>query len=132
MMADLGTLGGSASSGNAINSLGQVAGSSGLAGNTVVHAFLYIGTPGAADGQMIDLDAWLHATNPTEAAKWTLKNALGLTDTGLVTGYGNYNDGSTNGSRAFLLDASSLVPEPRALSLLTIAGLAALRYRKPL
>src|SRR5262249_38764734 len=38
-----------------------------------------------------------------------LTTASGLTDTGLITGDGVYNDGVTSGNRAFLLDASSLV-----------------------
>jgi hypothetical protein len=66
---------------------------------------------------MIDLDAWLDANNPTEGAKWTLDTAYGLNDTGLITGWGWYDD-SPGGlgeevSRAFLLDASDLVvPQP--------------------
>jgi hypothetical protein len=84
---------------------------------------------------MIDLDAWLDATNPTEGAKWTLTEALGLTDGGLITGDGTYNygpGGLTDGTRAFLLDASALlpVPEPMSLSLLTLVG-ATLLLRRP-
>src|SRR5258706_14628009 len=51
---NLGTLGGSISQGNAINSNGQVAGSSQAAGSTVYHAFLYSGTAGSG-GAMADL-----------------------------------------------------------------------------
>ena len=64
---------------------------------------------------MIDLDAWLDANNPTEGAKWTLDTAYRLNDTGLITGWGWYDDGQGLGevSRAFLLDASALVvPQP--------------------
>ena len=75
---------------------------------------------------MIDLDAWLDANNPTEGAKWTLIRARGLTDTGLITGDGYYNDGPgglSDGTRAFLLDASSLVvPEPSSFVLLGIGA----------
>ena len=44
---------------------------------------------------MIDLDAWLDANNPAEGAKWTLISAAGVTDAGLITGYGiyDYDDG---------------------------------------
>jgi probable HAF family extracellular repeat protein len=128
-MADLGTLGGSASVGEAINRRGQVAGYSYIAGNADTHAFIYIGKPGC--GKMIDLDSWLNSNNPTEGAKWTLREASGLTDTGLITGTGIYDDGSSGGYRAFLLDASALVPEPGGLSLLAIAGLALLRRGNP-
>lgn len=130
---NLGTLGGPYSVGRAINASGQVAGNSYMAGNTVRHAFLYSGTPGV-DGQMIDLDAWLKANNPTEGAKWTLTVAHGLTDSGLITGYGDYNDGPgglSDGTRVFILDASALVPEPGALSLLTAGSLLLLPRQRP-
>jgi probable HAF family extracellular repeat protein len=133
-MVDLGTLGGTESSAYAINDAGQIAGYSYLADNTTRHAFLYTGTPGV-DGQMIDLDTWLDATNPTEGAKWTRMQANDLTDTGLITGYGTYDDGPgglSDGGRAFLLDASSLlVPEPStfALAPLGAVGLLAARRR---
>src|SRR5262249_44513313 len=125
VMADLGTLGGSFSRGGAINGAGQVAGDSVTAGGDR-HTFLYTGTPGV-DGHMIDLDIWLDTINPTEGAKWTLVDAYGLTDTGLITGSGSYYDGPgglSDGTRAFLLDASSLVvPEPLSLVLMAIGGL---------
>jgi MYXO-CTERM domain-containing protein len=129
-MADLGTLGGRASAGKAINASGQVAGYSYTAGDVEQHAFLYTGTPGV-DGLMIDLDAWLDATNPTEGAKWMLGYAFGLNDGGLITGAGNYDedgDGFSVG-RAFILDASSLVPEPGGLALLALAAPVLLRRR---
>jgi len=52
--ADLGTLGGTYSEGLAINASGQVAGTSYLAGNAYVDAFLYTGAPNTG-GQMADL-----------------------------------------------------------------------------
>jgi PEP-CTERM motif len=100
-----------------------------MTGDTASHAFLYVGTPGSG-GVMTDLDVWLDANNPTEGAKWTLFEARGLNDTGLITGFASYNDGPgglTDGSRAFRLDASSLIPEPGSLSLLAVGGLALLR-----
>jgi probable HAF family extracellular repeat protein len=133
VMRDLGTLGGSNSSGRAVNDSGQVAGNSQITGDTAYHAFLYTGTPGAG-GMMIDLDVWLDANNPTEGARWTLLGARGLTDGGLITGVGLYDPdgpgGITADSRAYLLDASSIVPEPSALALLGLGGLTFLRRRR--
>jgi probable HAF family extracellular repeat protein len=129
-MADLGALGGSGSSGRAINSTGQVVGVSNVSGGGS-HAFLYTGTPGL-DGHMIDLDAWLDASDPIEGAKWTLTEAAGISDTGLITGTGYYDDGPgglSDGDRAFLLDASGLVPEPGSLALLGLSSVMLLRRR---
>src|SRR5262245_22603588 len=122
--------------GLAINSAGQVAG----IGSTPngAHYFLYIGTPGV-DGKAIDLDVWLDANNPVEGATWTLRHHLntgpvgmGLSDNGLLTGTGYYNDGPgglSDGDRAFLLDVSSLtgVPEPSSLGLPIFAAVALTR-----
>ena len=130
-MADLGTLGGTWASGLAINDSGQVAGAS-YTGSGARRAFLYTGTPGL-DGQMIDLDTWLDANNPTEGAKWTLSSASGLTAAGLLTGDGVYNDGPgglSDGTRAFLLNASALVPEPASAALLTAAALVLAARRR--
>src|SRR3954468_12922134 len=53
---DLGTLGGSQSFGNALNSSGQVAGESAITGNVADHAFLWKpATPGGATGTMYNL-----------------------------------------------------------------------------
>ena len=48
-LVDLGTLGGSFTSGNAVNALGQAIGASRTPGDAAVHAFLY------SDGLMTDL-----------------------------------------------------------------------------
>ena len=82
---------------------------------------------------MIDLDAWLDAENPTQGGYWTLDVAYGLSDTGWITGTGTYNDGAgglSDGLRAFLLDANSLVPEPGSLALLGLGGLSLLVRRR--
>jgi probable HAF family extracellular repeat protein len=103
VMTDLGTLGGIYSEAHAINASGQVVGTSFIAGSETRHAFLSTGS------SMIDLDAWLDANNPAEGAKWTLNGAYGLSDTGMITGYGSYDDGPgglSDGSRAFLLATS--------------------------
>jgi probable HAF family extracellular repeat protein len=97
-----------------INDFGQVVGYSVVNLDELDHAFLYTGTPGV-DGHMLDLDTWLHANNPAGAANWTLTSAVGINDSGWITGVGNYNDGPgglPDGPRAYLLDASSLIPEP--------------------
>ena len=110
MMHDLGITG----YGYEINDRGQVVGSECAFNGTFCefgHAFVYTGTPGA-DGKMIDLDAWLNVNNPVEGAKWTLSRGLGINDNGLITGDGHYDDGPgglSDGYRAFLLDASSLL-----------------------
>lgn len=133
VMHDLGTLGGTSSGASAMNAFGQIVGSSTTSDNAAQHAFVYTGTPGA-DGVMIDLDAWLDANNTAEGAKWTLYGANAVTDAGLITGEGFYDDGPgglSDGPRAFLLDASSLlvVPEPSNLALLILAIPALLRRR---
>jgi probable HAF family extracellular repeat protein len=119
-MHDLGTLGGTQSAADGINASGQIVGTSFTADGE--HAFLYLGTPGV-DGQMIDLDAWLKANNPIEGAKWMLSYARGISDNGFVTGEGFFNDGTGGFTSAFLLDVSSLVPEPSTIVLLAFGSL---------
>jgi probable HAF family extracellular repeat protein len=124
---DLDLPGGSYSIAWAINSFGQVVGRSDDIG-----AFLYTGTPGAG-GSMINLNAWLDAHNPVEGAKWSLHEAVGITDTGLIAGNGYYDDGTVplgEGFRAFLLDASSFVPEPSCIVFLGVAVPAILCLRR--
>jgi probable HAF family extracellular repeat protein len=119
VMHDLGTLGGSYSRAWAVNSVGQVVGESDTTGDVSRRAFLYTGRPGV-EGLMIDLDAWLDAVNPVNGAKWSLHEAVGITDNGLIAGNGYYDDGTVQlgeGYRAFLLDVSSLVPEPSCIVL---------------
>jgi hypothetical protein len=128
-MQDLGTLpGGTASRGLAIDSFGDVAGYSTTLGATASHATLYVGTPGAG-GRMIDLDAWLDATDPAAGALWRLDFANGISDAGLIVGQGAYNDGTGIATAAFLLDASSLVPEPGCALLAMLPVLSVLGCR---
>jgi probable HAF family extracellular repeat protein len=177
VMRDLGTFGGTPSRGRGINDAGQVVGWSdasdggkypfrcdgipgaggvlrnlgpmvdafainnardvvgyGYTSSGLQRAFLCTGTPDA-DGVAIDLDAWLDTNNPTGGDKWTLIEANGINDTGLITGAGDYYDGPgglNDGRRAFILDASSLVPEPTATWLLVLAAAPRARCRSRL
>jgi probable HAF family extracellular repeat protein len=132
VMHDLGTLGGTDARSFGINDAGQVVGTSYPAGSTVWHAFLYTGTPGV-DGHMIDLDAWLDVNDPASAATWTLEAAEGINESGWIAGYGSYDPDGAGSSptvtRAFLLDASSLVPEPGTLGMLGLCAALSLPRR---
>jgi hypothetical protein len=93
-LTDLGTLGGGTSLGDAVNAPGLVVGTSGA------HAVLDSGGP------MLDLNIRI-----APGSGVTLVQALGISDTGDITGSGLAPDGSQH---AFLL---TLVPEPRGLVL---------------
>jgi len=129
-MVSLGMLNGDiGSEGLGINNLGDVVGVSiGLSQN---HAFAYVGIPGAG-GTMIDLNSYLAAVDPADAAHWQLEIASSISDTGWIAGWGIYNNGTSSTSKAFELDASSLVvPEPACLSLAAATvGFALLRRRE--
>lgn len=133
-MYNLGSLGNADSESVAhdINSYGHIVGSSELGPDDgwARRAFLYTGTPGV-DGQMINLDAWLDEVNPVEGAKWVLTEAYGINDSGLIVGYGSYYNGVSWATRAFLLDASTIIPEPSSL-LLVLAGAVGLMRRRRL
>jgi probable HAF family extracellular repeat protein len=127
-MVDLGRLGGHSSTGHGINDAGFVVGSSNLPDGGVT-AVLWQTDPA---NTIINLDAWLDATNPTLGAHWTLIQARDINDHGLVTAYGYFDDGPgglTDGDRAFILDASSLVPEPSGLALIGTVGGCMVRRR---
>jgi probable HAF family extracellular repeat protein len=129
-MIDL--LGGEAGCGYGINDFGQVVGNYHTSSGAY-HAFLYTGTPGI-DGHVIDLDAWLDAVNPVEGAKWTLGTPRCITNTGLICGFGGYDDGPgglSDGTRAYVLDVSGLtaVPEPGSLAVVALGGLLVWRRR---
>ncbi len=141
---DLGTLGGNISQGLGINSLGQIVGSSNVTNNGQLHGFLYDGSmhdlgsfipqginasslvvgssPGAttdvatlydtASG-LVDLNTLI---NPLSG--WTLDTAVGINNSGQITGTGTFN----GASHAFLLTP---VPEPSTFVLAAV-GLASL------
>jgi probable HAF family extracellular repeat protein len=129
VMVDLGVpAGASDSTGYSIDARGNIVGFAATPAD-VPHAALWPTSGGA-----IDLDAWLDANNPAAGAFWTLKYAYGINDNGLITGEGFYDDGpggSTDGIRAYVLDASSLtsMPEPSGLSAVALAA-ASLLWRR--
>jgi len=131
-MVDLGTLGGAESYAFGINDAGFVVGHaqrSAGAGGGFAATLWQIDAANTA----VDLDVWLDANNPTLGAFWTLGGSpADINNNGLISGTGTYNDGPgglTDGTRAYILDASSLVPEPSGLALIAI-GLALLRRRQ--
>ncbi len=84
------------------------------------------------DGVPIDLNALL---GPDDDAGWiNLFAAIDITDAGWITGHGSYDpDGAgplAAYNRAFLLNASGLIPEPASLSLLALGGTLLLRRRR--
>jgi probable HAF family extracellular repeat protein len=127
-MYDLGTITGQFSRALGINNHGDIVGY-GTRPVTGQGAFLYTGTPGV-DGHMIDLNAWLDANNPIDGANWLLVTATGINDSGFITGEGFYKIGTTSVTRAYLLDASALIPEPHSLGLLGLCAAALARRRR--
>jgi probable HAF family extracellular repeat protein len=116
-MVDLGILpDGVSSRALAVNNAGVVVG-------TAYRSILSTDTVAALwkpDGTLVDLDLWFDQVNPAEGEKWTLRSANAVNERGLVVGSGLYYDGDgglTDGYVAFMLDASSLVPEPGGATL---------------
>ena len=132
-MVDLGTLGGTYSGSRDINDAGVVVGFADRPAAAGGGAYAALWQTDAAN-TVIDLDAWLDATNPAQGAYWTLNLAAGINNHGLITGEGYYDDGPgglSDGNRAFILNASSLVPEPGGLALIALGLPALLRRRAP-
>jgi probable HAF family extracellular repeat protein len=126
---DLGTFGGMNGSAYAINDAGQIVGSAFTAGDAAEHAALWTIT-----GDKVDLDAWLDSVNPALGAKWRLTQALDINNFGQIVGFGRFdtdNNGSPDTDRAFLLDATAVVPEPASMLLLLLpaVGIACARKR---
>lgn len=78
----------------------------------------------------VNLDLWLEYNKPVDGWHWTLQDAMGLTDAWLVAGNGVYSVSPSAGpviDRAFVLDVSSLVPEPACGALALAASLLCVR-----
>jgi probable HAF family extracellular repeat protein len=88
--------------------------------------------PADYDAAPVDLDAWFDSVDPVDGANWQLTYARAINNAGQVVGYGTYNDGPgglPDGGHAFVLDVSSLVPEPASLAFPLLA--AAMAFRTP-
>jgi probable HAF family extracellular repeat protein len=138
-VTDLGTLGGTQTQPLGINDLGDVVGSSFLAGDTVSRPFLWSGgvmqqlpllpgdTSGSARainnlGQIVGISVsravrWDNGvvtdlnTAATAAAGWVqLRAALGINDAGQIVGYGQRTGSPLTTLRAFLLTNGAKLP----------------------
>jgi probable HAF family extracellular repeat protein len=111
-MHDIGTLG-TRSQGEGINGAGQVVGYY-VTALGPYHAFLYDATHG-----IVDLNSLIDP-----ASGWVLGDAMGINDTGQITGMGTINGQSV----AFVLTPT---PEPSSIVLaaLGLLGLAIRRWR---
>lgn len=93
-LIDLGTFGGDVSAGYSINDAGQITGSASL--NIVLsHAFLY------QNGTLFDLNL-LDINHPGGNPNFILNQGNKISQSGLITGYATFIDGSTLTSHAFL------------------------------
>jgi probable HAF family extracellular repeat protein len=111
--------GGGSVSVQAINNDGFVVGS--LTTSTYTHAMLW-----RPDNSYVDLDTWLDQVDPAAGASWSLGIATGINSAGMIVG--DTPSGLSN-DVAFVLNASSLIPEP-ASSALIGAGLTLLTLRR--
>jgi probable HAF family extracellular repeat protein len=114
---DLGTLGGTNSSANAINAAGQVAGYAYTTGNASAHATLWNGT------NAIDLNSFLD--DSTISAGWVLQEATGINDNGWIVGTAT-NSILGISSHAFLMSVAA-VPEPDSYAM-AIIGLGMMGF----
>lgn len=69
--------------------------------------------------EYVNLDKWLNDTNPTQGAQWTLMEVTSINDNWLVAGNGIFN----GAERGFVMDVSSLVPEPVCVGPIMVAML---------
>ena len=79
------------------------------------------------DGTVVNLDTWLNNNAPLAVStQWFLTTANAINDSGQIVGYGNFN----GAQQGFVLDASTLVPEPTAGLAVAAAALASLLPRR--
>jgi probable HAF family extracellular repeat protein len=123
VMRDLGAAVGFNNTAVAINDNGYVLG---YAGNNSI-----LWRP---NGSFVDLYTWLKSVNPVAASHWTFELPTDINNSGMIVGVAFYNDGPgglTDGRAAYLLDASSLVPEPSGAALIGGMALPVLLRRRP-
>jgi hypothetical protein len=85
----------------------------------------------------LNLQTWFGRENPAEGAKWILRDANFISDSGLIVGDGMYDPDGTGPlpayDRSFVLDVSSVAaPEPAAMGGMGVvaAGLLGRRRRR--
>ena len=71
---------------------------------------------------MINLQAWLDSFTPGGNTTWDLHGASDINDAGMITGWGVASGSSE--TVGFILDASTLVPEPSSAVLMILASAA--------
>lgn len=109
---------------NAINSLDFIVGAA-RDGETATPGFeaaMWVPTENYWD--FLNLDRWLNE-NDGGGAAWVLNMASAVNDGGLVAGNGVLGTGAAALQRAYVLDASALVPEPGAVAVLFLLPLLA-------
>lgn len=128
-MVGLGNVRGLHSVANAVNDAGFVVGASWDA-DPELHAVLW-----RPDNAIVDLDVWLDAVDPAAGAHWTLNSAVDINDSGWIVGSGKYSstpNGALTYERAFLLDASGIIPEPTLVAgALPALAWSLVRRRRP-
>jgi hypothetical protein len=87
--------------------------------------------PGDDEWELVNLDDWFNQIGGSLAPQWVLEEAFDISDNWLVTGTGTFDSTPTNGvpgvTRGFVLDVSSLVPEPSAGAIALIGAAMLLR-----
>ncbi len=106
MLSDLGTLGGESAAGYAINSTGQIVGTSAIAGSADQRAFFY-------NGAMSDLNTFVSASDPLKAYV-TLTEARGINNDRLIVVNGV--DSRDQAAHVYLLQAPWSDVSPGLLS----------------